>query len=100
MEGVAAPMRPDEVERGAGVGGDFERADAGSRCLRGEGDADGATGSGTMVAQLVVKVKSDEDCRPLTWIAAVPVFESSTVWGREMLPAWVAAKVSELCEAV
>ena len=53
---------------------------------------------GTRVVQLVETVKSGVVCRPRTWKDAVPVLLRVTVWGAEMLPAMVEAKVRELWE--
>ncbi len=53
---------------------------------------------GTMVAQVLWRVKSGVAVTPVMWSVAVPVLARVTICVAEVAPTWVAAKVSELCE--
>ena len=94
----------DEVEGGAGVGGDLEGADAGGWWLA-LGCGVKVTmrmqlAEGRMVAQLLWTVKSGVVWRLVMWMGTVPVLARVMVWGCAALPTCVVAKVRELCEAV
>ena len=92
----------DEVERGAGVGGDLEGADAGGggvgrAGLRGEGDDEDAAGGGEDGGAVALDGEVGCGLEAVMWMGTVPVLARVTVWGCAALPTCVVAKVRELC---
>jgi hypothetical protein len=89
--------KAEELERGDGVGGDFDRARAWTEraLLRHDEDDEGQLTLGSRVAQGLRTGSRGGGSESMMWTAAVPVLARSMDWSGERSPTWVAAKESE-----